>query len=105
MLSIILVASLAGLKEKERSNEGQYTLIIKTLGETTKENITIDGSNVLNNIDGRIRAGRLECIENICSKNGFWWNFYVNDKLVLYAVDNYYPRDGDIIELEYGDGR
>ncbi|MDP6600466.1 MAG: DUF4430 domain-containing protein, partial [Candidatus Woesearchaeota archaeon] len=46
---------------------------------------------------------RLTCIDGVCAKGGFWWQFLINGELVLSSVDKYYPKEGEIILLEYGE--
>ncbi|MBD3164266.1 DUF4430 domain-containing protein [Candidatus Woesearchaeota archaeon] len=67
----------------------------------------LEGKNVLEYLqekhDVRISGKQLTCIDDVCAKKGFWWKFFVNDKLILSSADRYYPKNGDIILLDYGD--
>lgn len=96
---------------EENKSKGTATLTIITLGKTTKEIINTGSEPVLNLLIKNhkvsyTRTGSiisLNCIDEVCAKNGFWWKFLVNDKLTLNSVDKYYPKKGDIIKLEYGE--
>lgn len=108
LISIILTLSLIGLRnlEENQNNTGKAILIIRTIGSTTQEQIKLDGSTLLTLLkqkhDIKLSGNKLSCIDDICAKKGFWWRFFVNEKLILSSVDKYYPKDGDIILLDYG---
>ncbi|MCK5282497.1 MAG: DUF4430 domain-containing protein [Nanoarchaeota archaeon] len=115
LISIILILSLIGLRNSEEkpAYEGKTTLIIKTIGETSREIIDIKGRTALEilkqnhsvkTIQG-LTAGMIKCIDDICSKNSYWWKFSVNGDLSIKSADKYYPKDEDIIFLEYGESR
>tara|TARA_Y100000294_G_scaffold177884_1_gene205419 strand:- start:1365 stop:1667 length:303 start_codon:yes stop_codon:yes gene_type:complete len=97
--------------EEKNSYQGKATSIIMTLGETIQEETDVGGVSVLGllnkNHDIKVlqtpTSKRLTCIDDVCAKNQFWWKFLVNDELVLSSVDKYYPKDGDVILLEYGE--
>ena len=99
--------------EEKGSYQGKATLVIKTLGNTTKEEVDIGGSSALDILsrshDVEVlktwASRRLDCIDGVCAENGFWWRFYVNDEIILSSVDKYYPKEGDTITLEYGGGK
>jgi len=82
-------------------------LIIKTIGNTTQQELNINGQSVLEllklNHNIKMFNQMLKCIDEVCIKNNFWWQFKVNDQLILKSVDRYYPQDGDIIKFEYGE--
>jgi hypothetical protein len=110
-----LAISLIGLRdlEEKRSYQGEITLMILTLGDTIQEEADIDGLNVLDILNRNhnvktlqtLTSKRLTCIDAVCAKNEFWWKFFVNGKRILMSIDKYYPQDGDIILLEYGESR
>lgn len=108
LVSIILILSLIGLRnlEENQDSRGKATLIIRTIGSTTQEQIKLDGSSVLSILkqkhDIKLSGNKLSCIDDICAKKGFWWRFFVNEKLILNSVDKYYPKNEDIILLDYG---
>ena len=112
LISIILTLSLIGFQNLENQKiEGKATLIILTIGNTTSEEVIVGNESVLqlllkNHGVATQRTGstlRLNCIDEVCAKNGFWWKFFVNNKIILNSVDRYYPKKGDIIKLEYGE--
>ena len=113
LISMVLLASLIGLRnlEEKKNYLGKATLVIITLGETIQEEVDIGGLSVLDilnkNHDIKIlqtpTSKRLTCIDGVCAKNEFWWQFFVNEELVLSSIDKYYPKEGEIILLEYGD--
>ena len=86
-------------------------MVIITLGETIREEVDVEGLSVLDilNKNHDIKtlqaptSTRLTCIDNVCAKGGFWWQFKVNGKHVLMSVDKYYPKESEIILLEYGE--
>ncbi len=82
-------------------------MIIKTIGNTTQQELNINGQSVLEllklNHNIKMFNQMLKCIDEVCIKNNFWWQFKVNDQLILKSVDRYYPQDGDIIKFEYGE--
>ena len=108
LISIILIASLIGLKDSENNqlSKGKAVLVINVLGNSKEEIIDLNQETVIeilrknHDIKGKTR---LECIDAICNQNEFWWHFYVNDKVILSAVDKYMPKKGDTIKLEYGE--
>lgn len=97
--------------EGKSSYQGKASLIILTLGKTTQEEADIQGLNVLEILNKKhnveilntATSKRLNCIDDVCANNRFWWKFFVNEKPILSSVDKYYPKDGDIILLEYGE--
>jgi hypothetical protein len=114
LLGIISVLSLIGLKNLENKNNiaaGKAVIIISTLGGATKEEVPIDGKTVLELISRNhsikifqtTMSKSIECIDNVCAKNDFWWKFLVNGNKVLDQMDTYKPKNGDIITIEYGD--
>jgi len=113
LISMVLLASLIGLRnlEEKKNYLGKATLVIITLGETIQEEVDIGGLSVLDilnkNHDIKIlqtpTSKRLTCIDGVCAKNEFWWQFFVNEELVLSSIDKYYPKEGEIILLEYGE--
>ena len=113
LISMVLLISLVGLRnlEEKKSYQGKATLIIITLGDTIQEGVDIEGLSVLDilnkNHDIKIlqtpTSKRLTCIDDVCAKNEFWWQFIVNEKHVLKSLDTYYPKDGDIILIKYGE--
>ena len=108
LISIILIVSLVGLKDLESSqlNEGKAVIVISVLGHNTEEVIDLNQETVTeilkrnHDIKG---TNRLECIDEICNQNEFWWQLYVNDKIILNSVNKYVPKKGDIVKLEYGE--
>jgi|TARA_Y100000310_G_C20644838_1_gene795983 hypothetical protein len=110
---MVLLVSLIGLRnlEEKKNYQGKATLVIITLGETIQEEVDIGGLSVLDilNKNHDIKtlqtptSKRLTCIDGVCAKGGFWWQFFVNEELVLSSVDKYYPKEGEIILLEYGE--
>ena len=110
---MVLLASLIGLRnlEEKKNYQGKATLVIITLGDTIQEEVDIGGLSVLDilnkNHDIKIlqtpTSKRLTCIDGVCAKNEFWWQFFVNEELVLSSIDKYYPKEGEIILLEYGE--
>ncbi len=113
LISMVLLASLIGLRnlEEKKNYLGKATLVIITLGETIQEEVDIGGLSVLDilNKNHDIKtlqtptSKRLTCIDGVCAKNEFWWQFFVNEELVLSSIDKYYPKEGEIILLEYGE--
>lgn len=111
----MLLASLAGLRslEEKKSYQGKAILIIRTIGNTTQEKSDINGLSALEMLqkNHNIKVTEswpnkfIKCVDDVCAKGGFWWQFFVNGKLVLKSLDKYYPKDGDIISLEYGDNK
>ena len=108
-----MALSIIGLKEysEESLVQGKATIVIKTLGKTTLQNVSANGRSLYEILDKHhdlevqfngISASLL-CIDQVCAKNGFWWQLYVNDKLVLKTIDTYFPKKGDKIILEYGE--
>ncbi|HJN56556.1 MAG: DUF4430 domain-containing protein [Candidatus Woesearchaeota archaeon] len=97
--------------EKQSLNQGKITVIIRTIGSTSSEEHKIDGRTALdiiskNHIIETIKTGSNEmvkCIDDVCAKNSYWWKFFANEKLSLISIDKYYPKDKDIILLEYGE--
>lgn len=108
-----MILSLIGLRslEEKSSHQGKATLVIVTLGETIQEEFDVGDLSVLDiinkNHDTKILetpiSKRLTCIDDVCAKGGFWWQFFVNGEPVLSSVDKYYPKNGDILLLEYGE--
>ena len=90
LTGIILTVSLVGLNSLEENKEsGEFTLTIVTIGSTTNEELTANGDTLLDILKDRhaIKGEtKLECIDEVCNKGGFWWQFYVNDKIVLNTV-------------------
>jgi hypothetical protein len=114
LLSIISTLSLVGLKSFGSKNDiavGKAVIIISTLGGAIKEEVPTDGKTVLEIISRNhsikifpsIMSKSIQCIDNVCAKNDFWWKFLVNGNKVLDQVDKYKPKKGDIITIEYGD--
>ncbi len=113
LISMVLLASLIGLRnlEEKKNYQGKATLVIITLGDTIQEEVDIGGLSVLDilNKNHDIKtlqtptSKRLTCIDGVCAKNEFWWQFFVNEELVLSSIDKYYPKEGEIILLEYGE--
>ncbi len=111
LISMVLLISLIGLRdlEEDSSNQGKAVLVILTIGSTIREEIDFDRLNVLEILQKNhdieiIQNGPnifIKCIDDVCAKGGFWWKFSVNGKLVLSSVDKYYPKDKDILLLEY----
>ena len=106
------IASLIGfyIEKKQLSNEGKAALIIRTLGETTREefNFTSGTAWGLLNHNHNIRAilndKFIECIDSICADGKYLWMFYVNNRTVNYGIKNYRLKDGDIIEFKFEQG-
>jgi hypothetical protein len=97
------------LERSSTETRGNYTLVVKTLGSTTREEFRV-GTSVLDNLNKthKVRMAvsivkTIECIDEICIKNDFWWEFKVNNKTVLATPASYYPKDKDKVELLYGD--
>ena len=86
-------------------------MVIRTLGNTTEEKLDINGLNALEmlkkNHDIKVTESWpnkfIKCIDDVCAKSEFWWQFSVNGKLTLKSLDNYYPKGGDVILLKYGE--
>ena len=115
LVSMVLIASLVGLRNSGNSGEkssyhGKATLVIRTLGNTTEEKLDINGLNALEILQQNHNIEVTEswpnkfikCIDDVCAKSEFWWQFFVNGKLTLNSLDKYYPKGGDIISLKYG---
>ena len=86
------------------------TLIVRSIGNTTSEKFNVVSATALDLLKYRhdvelSRNGFVKCIDEVCVKNDFTWTFYVDDEIVLSSVDKYYPKDGEIIELKFGDER
>ena len=85
--------------------------MIITLGDTVQERVDVGDVSVLDILDKNhdiktLRtptSERLTCIDGVCAKGDYWWQFFVNEELVLKSVDTYYPKDGDELLLEYGE--
>jgi hypothetical protein len=97
--------------EKQNLSQGKVTVIIRTIGSTSNEEHKIDGLTALDIISKNhtvetIKTGSnkmVKCIDNVCAKNSYWWKFFANEKLSLISIDKYYPKDKDVILLEYGE--
>ena len=113
---MVLIASLVGLRNSGNSGEkssyqGKATLVIRTLGNTTEEKLDINGLNALEILQQNHNIEVTEswpnkfikCVDDVCAKSEFWWQFFVNEKVVLKSLDNYYPKEGDVILLKYGE--
>ena len=110
LISMVTILTIIGLRSSKNSiQEGKTSIIIKTLGSTRKEIFDANGESVIEllerNHQVKINSNRLDCIDSVCTNKDFWWQFYVNNDLVLSSVQSYIPREGDIIRLEYGDIR
>ena len=113
LISLVLLAVLTGLRslEKQSLSRGKITITISTIGSTSSEEHKIDGLTALDIISKNhaietIKTGSNEmvkCIDNVCAKNSYWWKFFANEKLSLISIDKYYPKDKDVILLEYGE--
>ena len=113
LISMVLILSLIGLRslEEKKSYQGKATLTIITIGSTTEEEVDINGLTALEILQKshdiefikNSPSKMIRCIDGVCAKGGFWWQFQVNGKLVLMSVDKYYPKESEIILLEYGD--
>ncbi len=116
LISMVLIASLVGLRNSGNSGEkssyqGKATLVIRTLGNTTEEKLDINGLNALEILKKNHNIEVTEswpnkfvkCVDDVCAKGEFWWQFSVNGKLALESLGNYYPKDRDIILLKYGE--
>jgi hypothetical protein len=99
------------LGEKKIESTGTAKIIVKTLGKATEQTVKADGSTVLEilekNYDIKIYktafSVSIECINNVCAKQDFWWKFLVNGEKILDSTGHYVPKNGDIITIEYGD--
>ena len=97
--------------EKKSSYQGKTTLTIVTIGNTTNEVLDINGLTVLELLKKThdieiIQTGpgkMVKCIDGVCAKGVFWWQFHVNGELAPSSVDRYYPKESEIILLKYGD--
>ena len=113
LISMVLVVSLIGLRnlEEEKNYQGEATLIIRTIGDTTEETLNINGLTALEILEKNhnieiFQTGPnkfVKCVDDVCAKGGYWWQFFVNEELILKSLDSYYPKDGDRLLLEYGE--
>ncbi len=113
LISLVLIAVLIGLRnlEKQSISQGKITIMIRTIGSTLNEEHKIDGLTALDIISKNhtletIKTGSnkmVKCIDNVCAKSSYWWKFFVNEKLSLISIDKYYPKDKDVILLDYGE--
>lgn len=109
LIGLIIALSLAGyyLQEKQQSNNGRATLIIKSLGETTEERFNFSDGTALgllknkHKIKAMLNDKFIECIDDVCADGGYLWLFYVNNKTINYGVKRYKLNDGDIIMFEF----
>jgi hypothetical protein len=113
LISMVSLLSLAGLRnlEEKKNYQGKATLVIITLGDTVQEEIDVEGLSVLDILNKNhdvktlqtLTSKRITCIDGVCARNQFWWQFIVNGKHVLKSIDKYYPKESEIILLKYGD--
>ena len=111
LLLIGLIASLSvigcNLQQEQKSDEGEATLVIKSLGATKTERFKFSKGTPLgilkydHRVDTFLNDNFIECIDDVCADGNYMWLFYVNNKTINYGVKNYKLKDGDVIMFEF----
>lgn len=110
---IIVVAgfSIIGyLQTNKAESKGEVVLKITVLGSSTEkkyefENLTALGllqkENIVNLTYSKYGAF-VNCINNICSNNNYFWMYYADNNLAPVGADAYWIKNNETIEFRYG---
>jgi hypothetical protein len=103
---LVTIAILAGynIQKNQQPKDGNVTLVVKSIGKTTKEVYNISGITALrllrNKHDVKLTLSKsVKCIDDVCAESGYWWPMYVNGKKVSLGVNSYKVKRGDNIEF------
>lgn|SRR3989338_3712498 len=109
LISLVAALILGGLREskkEQQSNEGNATLVIKSIGKTTTENFSSKDATAMDLLKYRHKlkttiGGYIKCIDDVCVHSDYNWAFYVNNKSISLSASSYKVKDDDIIRFEF----
>ncbi|MEM3370247.1 MAG: DUF4430 domain-containing protein [Candidatus Woesearchaeota archaeon] len=113
LILILIVLNLlisSGCSKRITSKSGEATLIIVTIGNTTRESFTTSEQNALQVLASLHRVKTqsysnlgifIKCIDEVCSDSKYFWAFYINGRLASESASAYTPKAGDTIEFRY----
>ncbi len=103
---LVAIAILAGynIQKKQQPKDGNVSLVVKSIGKTTKEVYNVSGITALrllkNKHDVELTLSKaVKCIDEVCAEAGYWWPMYVNGKKASLGVSAYEVKRGDKIEF------
>lgn len=85
-------------------SEGNVTLVVESIGETTVEEFDIEGMVVLELLKSNhkvINDYFVKCIDDLCADGKYSWLFYINGEIVPEGVQRYKVRRGDKVEFRF----
>ena len=105
MTTLILVG-LRDSRKQQQSSEGNVTLIIRSIGNTTTEKFKVVKATASELLKDKhkvdLNYGKyIRCIDGVCVNREYMWSFYLNDKLAQLGAYNYFVKDGDKIRFEF----
>src|SRR3989338_5683430 len=97
IIILLILLALASCAKQELA-DGNATLKIRTIGNTTVEIFDKVGMTLFAMLEKNhlIKANYgqfLECIDNVCSNREFAWAIYVDGKQINYGIKSYIVKD------------